>query len=132
MMISMKMPVVLSKNLLCAQYQEEFPRLKGSLPKSGPLDFATKNSFPLFFAGEEALVGIYQNRYFCFQILFLTAATSQKQVESVSASQRVFERLKLMDFERRAGNKRLPAQKSCSIHFFKLTLDSSQIKYRHL
>ena len=33
--------------------------LRGSLPKSGPLDFATKNTFPLFFFGEEALVGIY-------------------------------------------------------------------------
>ena len=35
------------------------PYLRGSLPKSGPLDFATKNTFPLFFVGEEALVGIY-------------------------------------------------------------------------
>ena len=33
--------------------------LRGSLPKSGPLDFATKNTFPLFFVGEEALAGIY-------------------------------------------------------------------------
>ena len=33
--------------------------LRGSLPKSGPLDFATKNTFPLIFVGEEALVGIY-------------------------------------------------------------------------
>ena len=33
--------------------------LRGSLPKSGPLDFTTKNTFPLFFVGEEALVGIY-------------------------------------------------------------------------
>ena len=33
--------------------------LRGSLPKSGPLDFATKITFPLFFVGEEALVGIY-------------------------------------------------------------------------
>ena len=33
--------------------------LSGSLPKSDPLDFATKNTFPLFFVGEEALVGIY-------------------------------------------------------------------------
>ena len=32
---------------------------KSSLPKISPLDFATKNTFPLFFAGEEALVGIY-------------------------------------------------------------------------
>ena len=35
------------------------PTLRGSLPKSGPLDFATKNTFPLFFVDEEALVGIY-------------------------------------------------------------------------
>ena len=34
-------------------------KLRGSLPKSGPLDFATKNTVPLFFAGEEALIGIY-------------------------------------------------------------------------
>ena len=33
--------------------------LRGSLPKSGPLDFATKNTFPLFFVSEEALAGIY-------------------------------------------------------------------------
>ena len=33
--------------------------LRGGLSKSGPLDFATKNTFPLFFVGEEALVGIY-------------------------------------------------------------------------
>ena len=37
----------------------EFECLRGSLPKSGPLDFATKNTFPLFFVDEEALVGIY-------------------------------------------------------------------------
>ena len=50
--------------------------LRGSLPKSGPLDFATKNSFPLFFVCEEALVIVYWNRYFCFQILILSSATS--------------------------------------------------------
>ena len=33
--------------------------LRGSLAKSGPLDFATTNTFPLFFVGEEALVRIY-------------------------------------------------------------------------
>ena len=33
--------------------------LRGSLPKSGPLNFATKNTFALFFVGEEALVGVY-------------------------------------------------------------------------
>ena len=38
---------------------EQDTRLRGSLPKSGPVDFATKNTFPLFFVDEEALVGIY-------------------------------------------------------------------------
>ena len=33
--------------------------LRGSLPKSGPLDFAAKITFPLFFVGEEALVVMY-------------------------------------------------------------------------
>ena len=33
--------------------------LRGSLPKSGPLDFVTKNTFALFFVGEEALVVVY-------------------------------------------------------------------------
>ena len=42
-----------------ATYQAEHSRLGGSLPKSGPLDFATKSTFPLFFVGEEALVGVY-------------------------------------------------------------------------
>ena len=92
--------------------------LRGSLPKSGPLDFATKNSFPSFFVGEEALVGIHYDRYFCFQILILTSPTSQKRIESFSASQRVIQRLKLMDFEKRVANKRMPAQKICSIQFF--------------
>ena len=36
-----------------------FQILRGSFPKSGPLDFATKNTFALFFVGEEALVGVY-------------------------------------------------------------------------
>ena len=36
-----------------------FKTLRGSLPKSGPLDFATKITFALFFVGEEALVGVY-------------------------------------------------------------------------
>ena len=35
------------------------PVLRGSLPKSGPLDVATKNTFALFFVGEEALAGVY-------------------------------------------------------------------------
>ena len=43
----------------CMSRNLNFEFLRGSLPKSGPLDFATKNTFPLFFVGEEALVGTY-------------------------------------------------------------------------
>ena len=46
-------------NLLLNRHCSTRIRLRGSLPKSGPLDFATKNTFPLFFVGEEALVGVY-------------------------------------------------------------------------
>ena len=42
-----------------ALFGKTYNKLRGSLPKSGPLDFATKNTFPLFFVAEEALVGIY-------------------------------------------------------------------------
>ena len=34
-------------------------QLSGCRAKSRLLDFTTKNSFPLFFVAEEALVGIY-------------------------------------------------------------------------
>ena len=48
--------MMLCREILCRQ---TFDNLRGSLPKSGPLDFATKNTFALFFVGEEALVGVY-------------------------------------------------------------------------
>jgi hypothetical protein len=37
-----------------------YPILSGSLAKSGPLDFATKNSFVLFFVGEKGLAHTYK------------------------------------------------------------------------
>ena len=45
--------------VLCFTADFTLNKLRGSLPKSGPLDFATENTFPLFFVGEEALAGIY-------------------------------------------------------------------------
>ena len=50
---------IIYPDLSYAQPLELSGRLRGSLRKSGPLDFATKNTFPLFFVSEEALVGIY-------------------------------------------------------------------------
>jgi len=48
-----------STNITSNYSKDQTDKLRGSLPKSSPLDFATKNTFPLFFVGEEALVGIY-------------------------------------------------------------------------
>jgi len=45
-------------------------KLSGILAKSGPLDFATKNSFPLFFVCEKGLVHMYQNHFIYFPILY--------------------------------------------------------------
>ena len=42
---------------------------------------------------------------FLFSNIFLGSATGQNRIESVSDSIGVFERLKLMDFERRVANK---------------------------
>ena len=52
--------------------------LSGSPSKSGPFDFATNNIFPLFFAGQKALVQIYEIHNSCFQILYFHLATSKK------------------------------------------------------
>ena len=54
--------------------------LSGILAKSGPLDFATKNSFPLFFVCEKGLVHMYQNHFIYFPILYFRFATSQKPI----------------------------------------------------
>ena len=54
--------------------------LSGILAKSGPLDFATQNSFPLFFVCEKGLVHMYQNHFIYFPILYFRFATSQKPI----------------------------------------------------
>ena len=76
--------------------------LSGILAKSGPLDFATKNSFPLFFVCEKGLVHMYQNHFIYFPILYFCFATSQKPIWPKTGFPAVVERLKSLDFERRA------------------------------
>ena len=47
-------------------------KLSGSLPKSGPLDFGTKNNFPSFFVSEKGLVHISKKSNLLFSnFLFL-------------------------------------------------------------
>ena len=43
--------------------------LSGSLSKSGPLDFGTKNNFPSFFVREKGLAHIYKKQFIIFQFL---------------------------------------------------------------
>ena len=74
----------------------------GILAKSGPLDFATKNSFPLFFVCEKGLVHMYQNHFNYFPILYFCFATGQKPILPATGFPAVIERLKFKDFERRA------------------------------
>ena len=51
-------------------------KLSGSPAKSGPLDFATRQSFPLFFVHEKGLVHMFKKCYNYFPILYFCVATS--------------------------------------------------------
>ena len=77
-------------------------QLSGSPAKSGQLDLATKNSFPLFFVSKKALVDMYRIYLFYKKFVFFLFATSRKGIQPVSPFQTIIERLKMMDFERRA------------------------------
>ena len=75
-------------------------RLSGILPTSGLLNFATKNSFPLFFVCEKCLVHMYQNHLFPNSLFLLcNKPKTNFACNGVSAGDR---RLKSMDFDRRA------------------------------
>ena len=52
-------------------------RLSGSLSKSGPLDFGTKNNFPSFFVSEKGLVHICKKPIYYFPVSYFCFATSQ-------------------------------------------------------
>ena len=66
--------------------------LSGSLPQSGALDFAKKNSFPLFsFFGEEAFLNggyiLLKTAIFVFKFLFLALLQAKNEM-SLSQSRR--------------------------------------------
>ena len=58
-------------------YEAESGSLSGSLSKSGPLDFGTKNNFPSFFVSEKGLVHIYKKAIYYFPVSYFCFATSQ-------------------------------------------------------
>ena len=43
--------------------------LSGSLSKSGPLNFGTKNNFPSFFVREKGLAHVYKKQFIILQFL---------------------------------------------------------------
>ena len=72
--------------------------LSGSPVKSGPLDFATNNSFLLFFAGEKALVHMYEIHNSSFQILYFHSATSKTENSGCLSLFNVDRNTKIDDF----------------------------------
>ena len=53
-------------------FTDPHKHLSGSLSKSGPLDFGTKNNFPSFFVSEKGLANIYKKGNLLFSsFLFL-------------------------------------------------------------
>ena len=54
-----------------------YQHLSGSLSKSGPLDFGTKNNFPSFFVSEKGLAHIYKKVIYYFPVSYFCFTTSQ-------------------------------------------------------
>ena len=69
------------KGLVCSKRwsRVDGKELSGILAKSGPLDFATKNSFPLFFVCEKGLVHMYQNHFIYFPIFIFALLQAKNQ-----------------------------------------------------
>ena len=55
------------------------PYLSGILAKSGPLDFATKNSFPLFFVCEKSWYTCIKTTLFIFQFFIFALLQAKNQ-----------------------------------------------------
>ena len=53
------------------------PNLSGSLSKSGPLDFGSKNNFLSFFVSEKGLAHMYKKAICYFPVTYFCFATSQ-------------------------------------------------------
>ena len=67
--------IIMSLMLKDAKNRDVAP-LSGSPAKSGPLDFATRQSFPLFFVHEKGLVHMFKKCHNYFPILYFCVATS--------------------------------------------------------
>ena len=79
-----------------------FGHLSGSLSKSGPLDFGTKNNFPSFFVREKGLAQVYKRAIYYFPISYFCFATSQNCISAELRLPTVIRNVKFTDFVKRA------------------------------
>ena len=81
--------------------------LSGSLSKSGPLDFGTKNNFPSFFVSEKGLVHIYKKAIYYFPVSYFCFATSQNRILAELQLPSVIGKVKFTDFVKRATSPKM-------------------------
>ena len=82
-------------------------KLSGSLSKSGPLDFGTKNNFPSFFVSEKGLVHIYKKAIYYFPVSYFCFATSQNWILAELQLPSVIRKVKFTDFVKRATSPKI-------------------------
>ena len=76
--------------------------LSGSLSKSGPLDFGTKNNFSSFFVREKGSAHIYKKAIYYFPVSYFCFATSQNCILAELRLRTVIRKVKFSDFVKRA------------------------------
>ena len=81
--------------------------LSGSLSKSGPLNFGTKNNFALFFVSEMGLAHIYKKAIYYFPISYFCFATSQNCILAKLRLPTVIRKVKFTDFVKRATSPKM-------------------------
>ena len=86
---------------LCTLCARDFDTLSGSPAKSGPLDFGTKNNFPLFFVREKGLARIYKKAIYYFAVSYFCFATSQNCILAELRLPTVIRTVKFTDFVKR-------------------------------
>ena len=81
--------------------------LSGSLSKSGPLDFGTKNNFLSFFVNEKGLAQIYKKAILLFPVSYFCFATSQNCILTDLRLPTVIRKVKFTHFVKRVTSPKI-------------------------
>ena len=81
--------------------------LSGSLSKSGPLDFVTKNNFPSVFVSEKGLALMYIKAIYYFLVSYFCFATSQNCLLAELRLPTEIRKVKFIDFVKRATSPKM-------------------------